>query len=101
MQKREMRPSCEEIIFRGLLFAGDHEFRGPEEGAFDLGIREGADGFAGGVGVLMGESGGGVEGSVGGEDFENLRVGDAVKGALFVDRRDASAFFGSATLEGV
>ena len=37
-----------------LFFAGDYEFRSPEQGALDFRIGEGADGFEGGVGVLEG-----------------------------------------------
>src|SRR5260370_21366396 len=63
-----LRGRSEKVIFHRLLFPRHDELRGPEQGAFDLGIGEGTNGFAGGIGVSSGEGGGGVEGSVGVDD---------------------------------
>src|SRR5579863_8259807 len=84
-----------------LLLPRDDKFRGPEQGALDFGVGEGADGLAGGFGIGLGALGSGIEGAVAPEDIEDIAVSDAVEGALAQNGFDAFALGGRAMFERV
>ncbi len=84
-----------------LLFAGDDEAGEPEQGAFEIVVGEAVelgDGVGGELGRFLV---GGGNGLVAGEDGEDVRVGDAVEGALLKDGLDAGALLRGAVLKGV
>src|SRR5215471_20808980 len=84
-----------------LLFAGDHELGGPQQRTFDLRVGEGADGFAGGLGILAGGCCGSFNRAITRQDFENVSMSGAIKRALLDDGCNLLALRRGATLERV
>src|SRR5450631_3794638 len=84
---------------RGLLLSYDNKLRRPEQGALDLGVREGADRLLRRFRVLRGTGGGGFQRSVAPQDFQNLGMRDAVESSMQQHRFDFGALFRSAAFE--